>query len=557
METAYFLFFLHLFLKGYCEANHQTNKSDLQKHYKAVEGQNFMMPYCNCSKTVEMKSTSSSAEGGGNEEQFLDCRKLFIAEAKHSGNYSCFTNGNKLFFRLQVEKMRCLWRNESIKILVVVAGGHISCPGFGCSNNTNVTWYKNKTKVSDQHRLSREVREVLYLETVYEQDAGVFFCDTQIIEGGVTWTLRTGVEVIVIPPPLREPPRIPVDNEPKEVEIGQPYTLLCKALFPFELNFSPKMEWYMNNDGNMTLLDSKQNSTNRESLKKYMQEYEVVQVATINEVTPQHLTYTYTCIASNTFGNISATVKLKRKIKVQWPSLVGYPVTSFLLVGGLGIIVHVKWLEIQLIYRSYFQNGKHDEDEKEFDVFLSYVWSPASEEVVEGEIISSRSPPNDEEGSLCITNLLNEEVKATKKPLEVLLPQVLEDQWGYRLCLLERDVIPGGAYTNDVVLAIKKSQMLICVLSDDYFTNSNAVFELESGVQALLQNSGLKLLLLWTTKASPSLIQPDPPLPTLVQRALRVLPSLEWRSGEPSHSNFWKSLRKTMPNNKVKLVSVM
>ncbi|XP_005935305.1 interleukin-18 receptor accessory protein isoform X2 [Haplochromis burtoni] len=527
METAYFLFFLHLSLKGYCEANHQTNKSDLQKHYKAAEGQNFTMPYCNCSKMVDMKSTSSSAEGGGNEEQFLDCGKLFIAEAKHSGNYSCFTNGNKLFFRLQVEKMRCLWRNESIKILVVCAGGQISCPGFGCSNNTNVTWYKNKKKVSDQHRPSREVREVLYLEPVHEKDDGVFFCHTQIIEGGVTWTLRTGVEVIVIPPPSRSPPRIPVDNEPKEVEIGQPYTFLCKALFPFELNFSPKIEWYMNNDGNMTLLDSKQ-----KSLKKYTQEYEVIQVATINEVTPHHLTYTYTCIASNTFGNISATIKLKRKIKVQWPSLVGYLVTAFLPVGGLIIVVRVKWLEIQLIYRCYFKNGKHNGDEKEFDVFLSYVWSPASEEVLGGEIISSRSPLNDEEGELCITDLLNEEVKATKKPLEVLLPQVLEDQWGYRLCLLERDVIPGGAYTNDVVLAIKKSQMLICVLSDDYFTNSNAVFELESGVQ------------------------PDPPLPTLVQRALGVLPSLDWRSGEPSHSNFWRSLRKTMPKNKVKLVSV-
>lgn len=45
-----------------------------------------------------------------------------------------------------------------------------------------------------------------------------------------------------------------------------------------------------------------------------------------------------------------------------------------------------------------FRNLTPLPDEKEFDVFLSYVWSPASEEVLEGEIISSRSPLNDEEG---------------------------------------------------------------------------------------------------------------------------------------------------------------
>lgn len=39
------------------------------------------------------------------------------------------------------------------------------------------------------------------------------------------------------------------------------------------------------------------------------------------------------------------------------------------------------------------------------------------------------------------------------------------------------------AYTNDIVLAIQRSQMLICLLSANYLSDSNAVFVLESGVQ--------------------------------------------------------------------------
>lgn len=40
-----------------------------------------------------------------------------------------------------------------------------------------------------------------------------------------------------------------------------------------------------------------------------------------------------------------------------------------------------------------------------------------------------------------------------------------------------------SAYTNDVVLAIQRSQMLICVLSAEYLSNTDAVFILESGLQ--------------------------------------------------------------------------
>lgn len=44
-------------------------------------------------------------------------------------------------------------------------------------------------------------------------------------------------------------------------------------------------------------------------------------------------------------------------ISVKWSSLVCFPVVSFLLVAVLGIVFHVKWLEVQLIYRTHFQHG--------------------------------------------------------------------------------------------------------------------------------------------------------------------------------------------------------
>lgn len=44
---------------------------------------------------------------------------------------------------------------------------------------------------------------------------------------------------------------------------------------------------------------------------------------------------------------------------VKRPSLVQYAIGPLLLVTGLGIILHMKWLELQLIFRSYFQFGNH------------------------------------------------------------------------------------------------------------------------------------------------------------------------------------------------------
>ncbi|CAK6970779.1 interleukin-18 receptor accessory protein-like [Scomber scombrus] len=525
MQTGYILLFLiiNTFMEGCCVGNH-PKKTGLQQniaqtHFRVVKGESFVIP-CNTHKVV-----CSKIEGEGNESLSFDCGRQPSTAEKHSGNYTCLLSDSK--FHLQVvEKTSLLCsepEEESQLTLEVAKGGKIPCPGLSCYS-TDVLWYKNN-KDPCERRACDNTNGVLTLLTVHEHDSGVYFCDRQITEQGVMWTFRRAVHVQSIPQRTTDVPGIvyPVDNMTEIVELGQNHTLRCEVDFPYEKDFLPKVQWYMNYKGNMKNMTELLMESPEQTDKHKYGTVTMIQKAIITEVTSLNLNHTYTCIARNTFGNKSATVMLKEKIEVNWPSLVGYPIASFLLVVGLGIVLHAKWLELQLIYRTRFQRGKLNGDEKEFDVLLSYVWSPPSAEVEGCLTLSSTSRPDTEVKS-CLSSLepLNMEEGNTQRAPEVLLRQVLEDQWGYRLCLLERDMVPGEAYTNDVVHAIQRSKMLICLLSDDYLSNNDAVFVLASGVQALLQNSAPKLLLIWTSRTTTSLIQPDPPLPSVVHRALKI-----------------------------------
>uniref|UniRef100_A0AAQ4PI23 Uncharacterized protein n=1 Tax=Gasterosteus aculeatus aculeatus TaxID=481459 RepID=A0AAQ4PI23_GASAC len=506
----FFSFIFPIFSEECCggRPERKTAERDANRHYRAVEGEMFLMP---CIESVSShNNTVCSAAGEGAEGRSFHCGTKFSVEAKHSGKYTC--SGSKLSFHLQVVKrsessLGCFLSEENSVELLIKKGGTVPCPGHTCSNNTDTIWYKDHKAVSEQNRKSCQTwNGALYLCRVFALDTGVYFCDRQILEQGVNWTFRRAVNVTVIHN-VSDPPTIlyPGGNAIQDVELGLPHTLECRVRFTFETKSSREVLWYMWNYGckteNMTLLPTE------EEFRQFPEtsECEVFGRVHIEQVTRQHLNQRYTCIARNIIGNSSATIQLKEKTR----------------------------------------------DEKEFDVFLSCVWSPSPAEV-EGILTNS-----DEDACLTgVDPLTTREGVCTQRPLEVVLPRVIEEQWGYRLCLLERDVAPGGAFTNDVVLAIQRSRMLICLLSADYLSNSNAVFVLESGIQALLQNSALKLLPIWTGRASASLVQPDSPLPTLVQRALKVLPSLDWTSAQPSTSGFWRSLRKAMPDQRVKLDSL-
>ncbi|XP_019786812.1 interleukin-18 receptor accessory protein isoform X2 [Tursiops truncatus] len=157
-------------------------------------------------------------------------------------------------------------------------------------------------------------------------------------------------------------------------------------------------------------------------------------------------------------------------------------------------------------------------DKKEFDAFISYgKWSPLESEA---------------------TSSLSEETLALS-----LFPEVLENKYGYTLCLLERDVAPGGAYAEDIVSIIKKSRRGIFILSPSYVSGPS-VFELQAAVNIALEDQTLKLILIKFSS-----FQEPESLPHLVKKALRVLPTVTWRGFKsvPPNSRFWTQIRYHMP----------
>ncbi|KAL1021777.1 hypothetical protein UPYG_G00017810 [Umbra pygmaea] len=550
-------------------------------HYKALSGDVFVMQ---CAKPAGLygplynnsanpKEANWSKTEGESINIDSDCRRdngavtrcgnaLWFSNVttKHSGIYTCYTGVMVLHFCLEVlerASLGCMGPEESKVTLTLGNGGKITCPGVKCDNGTalgvrglDVIWYKGEKSVFELKKdrdIALNGRQII-LCNVFESDAKDYFCDYTYKENG---RVRTYVNVSVIARDTKLPPEMtyPHGNETEEVDLGGPHTLRCEVQFGFQTNCDPLVQWWVSSHNNHGVTVKLMDMGQQQETRRTIEEFTVIRTAQIPEVTLVHLESTFTCLAQNSIGNSSATVRLQRKPKASVTLVIVGSLVSLLFLVSLGVIMHVYWLEINILYRIYRPYPETTTDEKEFDAFLSFV-------------PSSSSPDVGRDG-------------VREQPLEVLLSRVLEEKWGYRLCLLERDLLPGGAYAEDVMWAIQRSRRLVCLMSPNYMA-STRLFELETGIRALHQKAHLQLILIWTN-TSPN-VRPIPrrtrtthfttSLNTssltrapskVVRSALRVLPALYWNprdqgrmiTSSNSGSRFWRSLRKAMPDQGV------
>ncbi|XP_069613725.1 interleukin-18 receptor accessory protein-like isoform X1 [Ranitomeya imitator] len=466
--------------------------------------------------------------------------QISLLEKHHSGTYIC-RRGN-LCMKMRVhatERKNCENYGPKRFFFTTTDKISMSCPSLNChlgKNIRNVTWYKtiNFSSVTSENRFSLNINNnEIQFSKIYVHDAGIYTCDYALYMHGKEWIMRATIQVSVDVPDTRHPPQIsgPSNGSKIEAELGKPRKLTCRVFFGYERSFNPVIKWTVlhpeikKRSAHIGGHELCLNTTNG------LSGYECILTMLLESVTNSDLHAIYQCSAQNSVGIVTSTVKLSRKeAEIVFRRNILCISVMLLLIMLLGAgTAYLYWVEIVLLYRHYLSKDETIGDNNDFDAFISYA---------------SQTYEFSEEKMESYFDNYEDEQFATQ-----LLPSVLEDHYNYKLCILERDILPGGAYVDDIVKILKRSRRAIFILSQRYIT-SPRLFELQAAItRSLEEQENLKLILI---KLKP--FKEPETIPLIVKKALRALPTVSWKGDINSKSvhtsKFWKRIRYYMPVKK-------
>ncbi|XP_061435878.1 X-linked interleukin-1 receptor accessory protein-like 2 [Lethenteron reissneri] len=262
----------------------------------------------------------------------------------------------------------------------------------------------------------------LLIPRVGVADQGNYSCVADFRRFNRRWRVsRTRRVRVFIVPPNEKPPTVllPLKNTTVEAEIGQRLQLLCLAFFGYDVSRVPLLYWLV--DG--YFVEDVYNASDvwehqaRVVNESYGERY-VQRLLEFRSVTELHLGPEFTCVAQNAFGFTNASILIVRKEPPpsHTAAVAGSLLGSLALLLLLAGLLYARRIDLLLFYRDHHHHlhpsSSNAADGKEYDAYVSFCTECPS--------------PGEEEFAL------------------KLLPQVLEGELGYRLCLLDRDILPGG-----------------------------------------------------------------------------------------------------------------
>ncbi|XP_078077568.1 interleukin-18 receptor 1-like [Mustelus asterias] len=352
------------------------------------------------------------------------------------------------------------------------------------------------------------------IRKVEERSAGYYLCVLPLENGGVQYNVTRLLKLTTQEPVEPFKPKLiyPVEEQ-IEFVLGEKREIECKAIFGYGMKEYCILYWIFNNSGNDIVYENPERfvtEDNRTSL---------IRPLVFTEVKAEHLNQSFKCVLdcpeTNQIGNI---IILERGKSESGPTvlLIIMTVAIFIVVS----VVYVRFkIYFVLCFRDFMSRDETLEDNKEYDAYVLLLKSHET-------LLSAE-----------------EETFAME-----LLPAILEQKFGYRLCIFERDVLPGGASASDIFSYINKCRRLIIVLCAECMADDSSMYELLTGLHQALVERLIK----------PILIEYNPigditALPQSLQLILRSNRRVKWRSASLSqNSYFWKKVRYLMPAKQIK-----
>ncbi|XP_039601877.1 interleukin-18 receptor 1-like [Polypterus senegalus] len=525
--------------------SHQGDTSDCFKSsVNALEGESAVLrcspetfPFLNDTnfESYGLTVTWRFNPSRGKEHQFTNLSNIKkkglyllianVALEDSGGSYSCtIYNGTDTFgtrsFLLNVYKGKC-FNESSVYLINEFTGKHqeLSCPDL-CQfpwTSPDISWQKD---CKDDLVSSGAVLEFKQLS---KADAGNYICRYSFEYEGVRYNISRTRQLRVKDEPEELIPDIiqpDVDKKQVYVEVGKGVSIDCVVVVytKDDLDFSD-IYWREENKSEAIKCDKQR--------EKHRHNYHIKVKLNLTKVVKEDIGKTYICYleSSNNKGNKNVSVILVEKINstdiTQNLFIMGVSLAAIFITLPVTLIIIcvVLRVEIVLIYRKVTGKDETVGDGKDYDAYVT--WCKSS---------TTPSYHAEEEKFILET-----------------MPSVLEKHFNYRLCIYERDVLPGGAFVDNTLEYIGKSRRMILILSGKNVVDESH-YELVTGLHSDLVEKKIQVILI---EYKP--LKDLKSLPESLRLLVKERGTVKWKDSQADNYNsrFWKKMRYYMPAKKM------